>query len=155
MNDTSGVPALRRALAQDAAAVAACVAAAYSPWIDQIGRTPWPMLQDYEAVVRDAHVVVAEQGGKLVGILVLRETAEGFLVDNVAVMPSHKGHGLGKALLVFAEQQARQQGHASLYLYTNARMQANITLYLKAGYVEFARRQEEGFERVYLRKVLA
>ena len=38
---------LRAADAADAAAVAACVDAAYRPYIERIGRTPGPMLLDY------------------------------------------------------------------------------------------------------------
>jgi hypothetical protein len=33
-------------------------------------------------------------------------------------------------------------------------MSENIALYVKVGFVEYERRQEEGFRRVYLRKAL-
>ena len=84
----------------------------------------------------------------------LRETTDGFLLDNVAVFPDRKGQGIGRALLVHAEQEARTRGHASLYLYTNEKMTENIAMYSRAGYVEYERRQEEGFCRVFLRKML-
>lgn len=154
MISAAKVPALRRAVAQDAAAVAVCVNSAYSPWIERIGRTPWPMLQDYAAIVAADHGIVAEQCGSVVGVLVLRETDEGFLLENVAVLPSLKGQGVGKALLVCAEQEALKLGHDSLYLFTHAKMLANIALYSKLGYVEYERRQQEGFVRVFLKKAL-
>jgi len=53
-----------------------------------------------------------------------------------------------------AEQEARVRGHASLYLYTNEKMTENIAKYSRAGYVEYERRREQGFCRVFLRKVL-
>lgn len=112
------------------------------------------MLQDYSAVIRTEHVVIAETNGEVAGVLVLCETPDGFLVDNVAVFPSRKGHGVGRALLLHAEQEARARGHASLYLYTNEKMYENIAMYIKVGYVEYERRQEEGFRRVFLRKAL-
>jgi GNAT superfamily N-acetyltransferase len=99
-------------------------------------------------------VVVAEAGGEVAGVLVLSETSEGFLIDNVAVLPSRKGQGIGRALLVHAEQEALARGHASLYLYTNEKMSENIAMYERAGYVEYERRQEDGFRRVFLRKAL-
>ena len=145
---------LRRALPADAPVVAECVNAAYSQWVSRIGRKPWPMLQDYRVVVETEHVVLAEARGEVAGILVLRETPDGLLVDNVAVFPDCKGRGIGRALLVHAEQEARTRGHASLYLYTNEKMTENIAMYSRAGYVEYERRQEEGFSRVFLRKVL-
>jgi N-acetylglutamate synthase-like GNAT family acetyltransferase len=77
------------------------------------------MLQDYSAIVQTQHVVVAEEHGGVAGVLVLEETHEGLLVENVAVFPSCKGRGVGKALLLHAEHEARKRGYASLYLYTN------------------------------------
>lgn len=145
---------LRPATPADAPALAACVEAAYTPWIARVGRKPWPMLQDYAAVVAGHEVVVAELDGALAGLIVLAETDEGFLIDNVAVDPRRKGQGIGRALLLRAEQSARAKGHASVYLYTNEKMTENIDLYLRAGYVEYARREEEGFSRVFLRKAL-
>jgi ribosomal protein S18 acetylase RimI-like enzyme len=145
---------LRLARPEDAPAVSECVAAAYAHWVARIGRTPWPMLQDYAVVIRTSEVVVAEQDGEVAGVLVLSETPEGFLVENVAVSPSRKGRGVGKTLLVHAEHEARRRGYTSLYLYTNEKMAENIALYARVGYLEYERRQEEGFRRVFMRKVL-
>lgn len=112
------------------------------------------MLQDYADVIKTQHVVVAEEHGTVVGVLVLDETVEGLLIDNVAVFPACKGRGVGKALLLHAEYEASQRGHASLYLYTNEKMTENIALYMRVGYVEYERREEQGFRRVFLRKTL-
>ena len=145
---------LRLAQPEDAPVVSECVAAAYAHWVPRIGRKPWPMLQDYSAVIQTEHVVVAEEHGEVAGVLVLCETPNGFLVDNVAVFPSRKGQGVGKTLLVHAEHEARKRGYTSLYLYTNEKMSENIALYTQVGYVEYERRQEEGFRRVFMRKAL-
>lgn len=145
---------LRRARPEDAPVVSDCVNAAYSHWVPRIGRKPWPMLQDYASIVETEHVVIAEIAGEIVGVLVVCDTSDGFLIDNVAVFPKHKGEGIGKALLIHAETEAAARGHTSLYLYTNEKMFENIALYLKVGYVEYERRQEEGFRRVFLRKAL-
>jgi ribosomal protein S18 acetylase RimI-like enzyme len=112
------------------------------------------MLQDYAAVIREQQVVIAEADGELAGVLVLAETDEGFLIDNVAVHPSRKGQGIGKALLVHAEREAVARGYESVYLFTNEKMTENIAMYTKAGYVEYDRRQERDFRRVFLRKSL-
>jgi|KBSMisStandDraft_5_1062788.scaffolds.fasta_scaffold24444_3 GNAT superfamily N-acetyltransferase len=154
MSGTRGALHLRRALPADAPVVAECVEAAYAHWVGRIGRKPWPMLQDYGRVIEAEHVVVALVQGEIAGVLVLSETPDGFLVDNVAVFPERKGQGIGRALLIHAEQEARERGHASLYLYTNEKMTENIALYCRAGYAEYERRQEQGFCRVFLRKVL-
>jgi GNAT superfamily N-acetyltransferase len=145
---------LRPATGSDAPAVESCVHAAYRHYIGRIGRKPGPMLVDYASVIRAGRVTVAEHDGKLAGILVLEQNAEGFLLENVAVDPAHQGKGLGRMLLERAEVEARRAGHDSIYLYTHEKMVENQALYVKLGYVEYDRRTEAGLARVYMRKRL-
>ena len=144
----------RAASAPDAREVATCVNAAYRHYVERIGRPPGPMSDDYEKVIRERRVTVAESGGKIVGVLVLAITEEGFLLENVAVDPSHHGKGLGRNLLEFAEAEARREDFSSIYLYTHEKMTENLALYAKIGYVVFDRRYEKGLARVYMRKGL-
>ena len=143
---------LRPAQAQDVDGITACVDAAYRPYIERIGRKPGPMLEDYARVIEERQVTVAESKGGIAGVLVLAPTPEGLLLDNVAVLPEHRG--VGKALLQYAESEARRQGFGSLYLYTHEQMSENRALYSKIGYIEYDRRVEYGFARVYMRKSL-
>jgi N-acetylglutamate synthase-like GNAT family acetyltransferase len=82
--------------AADASRVAELVDAAYRHYVERIGMLPGPMTNDYADVIRNRQVTVAERQGAIVGIIVLTVTDEGFLVDNVAVHPSHLGQGLGE-----------------------------------------------------------
>ncbi|MYE83736.1 MAG: GNAT family N-acetyltransferase [Gammaproteobacteria bacterium] len=148
------VPGPRPATAADAAGIAACVGIAYTHYIERIGVRPGPMLDDYEQVVRDHHAYVVEDGGDIVGVLVLMEKEDGLLLDNVAVLPSLQGAGLGRRLLEHAESEARRLGHGHLDLYTHQRMTENIAMYVRYGYEEVDRRTESGFPRVYMRKRL-
>jgi ribosomal protein S18 acetylase RimI-like enzyme len=75
-------------------------------------------------------------------------------LDNIAVEPSHQRKGIGHALLQFAETEARSQGYLEIHLYTNVVMIENQSLYAKFGYVEYARRDELGFSRIYMKKTL-
>lgn len=145
---------LRQAEAGDVSAIASCVQAAYAAWVPRLGRKPWPMLQDYAVVVRDQQVTVAEFASEIVGVLVQEDTCDGSLIENVAVRPDFKGSGVGRALLMHAEQAALAQGHSSVYLYTNELMIENIQMYARAGFAEYERRQESGFRRVFMRKSL-
>jgi GNAT superfamily N-acetyltransferase len=112
------------------------------------------MIDNYAEVIRDRHVTVAEDGGELVGVLVTGPTDEGFLLDNVAVHPSHQGKGVGRVLLDHAESEARRSGFDSIYLYTHEKMTENQALYAQRDYVEYERRAEHGFARVFMRKRL-
>jgi ribosomal protein S18 acetylase RimI-like enzyme len=152
--DQLGTYWFRSAEATDAASVAELVDAAYGHYVERIGMLPGPMTEDYAEVIRNRQVTVAERHGAIVGIVVLSVTDEGFLVDNVAVHPSHRGTGLGRALLEFAEAEARRAGFDSIYLYTHEQMTENLALYSRIGYVEYDRRSQGAFSLVYLRKHL-
>lgn len=145
---------VRAADGADARAAAACVHTAFERYIVRIGRPPAPMLLDFSALIAEGKVWVAEQAGEVVGVLVQYETADGFYIDTVAALPRIHGSGVGRALLVFAEQAARALGHASLYLCTNSRMTENQILYPRIGYVEYDRRAQGGYDRVFYRKRL-
>ena len=153
-SDQTSLYSLRPANELDASEVTACVNAAYRHCIERIGKPPGPMTEDYAKVIRERRVTVAENRGKIAGVLVLALTEEGFLLENVAVHPSHHGKGLGRTLLEFAEAAARREGFDSIYLYTHEKMTENQARYAKIGYVEFDRRTEKGFARVYMRKSL-
>ncbi len=112
------------------------------------------MTDDYAEVIRERRVTVAECAGRVVGVLVLAVTQEGFLLENVAVDPSLRGTGLGRKLLELAEVEARRAGFASIFLYTHEKMSENCALYARIGYVEYDRRLEKGLARVYMRKAL-
>ena len=145
---------LRPATAADAPAIARCVEAAYSHYIERIGEPPGPMLDDYPQVVRDHRVFVVESGGEIAGAIVLIEDRGTMLLDNVAVLPSRQGEGIGRRLMLLAEKEARRLGYNCIDLYTHELMTENFALYARNGYEEIERRTERGFPRIYMRKRL-
>ncbi len=147
-------PMIRPAEASEAGAVAECVRTAFSPYTKRIGKPPAPMLADFPEIIRDGKVWVAIAGEKITGVLVQYETEEGFYVDTVAVLPALQGTGIGRALLVFAEGQALRRGLSSIYLCTNTKMTENQVFYPKIGYVEYERKFDQGYDRIFYRKQL-
>jgi GNAT superfamily N-acetyltransferase len=145
---------IREATAADVAAITRCVCAAYLRHIERVGRQPWPMLQDYSNIIRTSQVHVAEDGSRILGVLELLETDEGFLLDSIAVDPTAQRRGIGRQLLEFAEAEARRLGFESIYLMTNEKMTENRALYERIGYVLFDRRAVDGYSRVLMRKAL-
>ena len=150
---------LRPARPEDVAGIAACVDAAYAPYVERLGRPPGPMLDDHAAVVAASRVQVATRGGArgetLVGAVVLEAVDGGSHIRNVAVIPAVKGQGVGRRLLEWAEAEARRRGHTSIHLATHQRMTENRALYARIGYAEQAHRRVDGYPRVLLRKPLA
>ena len=146
---------MRKAAASDVPRIVELVEAAYGHYVERIGGLPRPMTDDYTEVVRTLDVTVAEHGDELVGLLVLAVDDDGFVIDNVAVDPSHQGTGIGRLLLERAEAAARSAGFDSIHLYTHERMVENLALYSRIGYVEYDRRLHGEARLVYLRKNLA
>ncbi len=145
---------LRIAVEEDLPFVEAIVEAAYSDYIPVIGRKPGPMLDDYAALIRQRRVHVLQSDGIVKGVLVLIPEENAMLLDNIAVIPAAKGSGLGRKMLMFAEQSARDAGYKSIRLYTHEKMTQNIALYSRIGYVETHRGEEKGLRRVYMTKAL-
>jgi ribosomal protein S18 acetylase RimI-like enzyme len=146
-------PEIRRAQLEDATAITRCVAVAYRQHA-RIGKPPAPMLDDYAELIQRHKVFVLAEGDNIIGVLVLIEKDQGFLLDNVAVNPAYQRRGLGRKLIEFAEAEALRLGFSSIILYTNVQMTENIDLYRKLGFVETGRKQEQGYQRVYMRKHL-
>ena len=147
--------AIRRADAAEAAAVAALVERAYAPWVAVIGRRPAPMDDDYGVRCAAGQAFILERDGARTAVIVLEDAADHLWLDNLAVDPRWQGKGLGRALLDFAEEEARRRGFAEVRLLTHQKMLSNIALYGRLGYVETGRRVEDGFARVFMAKRIA
>lgn len=147
-------PLIRPATLEDIAQIEAIVEAAYSPYIERIGRKPAPILDDYtsQVLARRVHVLAHEH--TLSGFVVLIDTENYLLLDNIAVSPAAKGQGYGRQLLEFAERHAFEAGYPSIRLYTNEAMSENIALYTRRGFVETHRVEENGLRRVHMSKKL-
>ena len=98
---------IRKARPDEAVALHHLVLDAYGHYVTRTGKTPRPMREDYAARIATDEVWVLEEAGAVVGLLVLEEGTEGFLLDNVAVVPTQQHKGYGRALIAFAEDEAR------------------------------------------------
>jgi ribosomal protein S18 acetylase RimI-like enzyme len=152
----SVVTTLRRATSTDASLMARVAQHAYAPYLERMnGQRPGPMDANYDALVAEAEAWVAQVEAEVVGFLILVAESNGLLVDNVAVVPSHQGSGVGRLLLSLAEAQAGAAGCDRIRLYTHETMVENQRLYERNGYVETHRDDEQGFGRVFYLKTLS
>ena len=146
---------IRPARPEDVEALRRIVQAAYGHYAARLGKPPGPMGDDYGRRVATKQAWVLEEEGVPAGVLVLEDGDGALLLDNLTVSPAAQGRGHGRALIAFAEQEARRRGHAELRLYTNALMTENLALYGRLGFRETGHVTEKGFERVYMAKALA
>ena len=112
------------------------------------------MMDDYAQRIANGQAWVLEEKPALVGLLVLEDAADALLLDNVAVPSSAQGKGHGRALIAFAEAEARRRGHVRVRLYTNVLMVENMAFYGRLGFRETGRACEKGYDRVYMVKEL-
>ena len=148
------VDAIRVAVAADVDGVRTCVRAAYAMYLDRMTQEPAPMTADYAALVASGVVHVLESEEGIVGVLVSFPREGDYFIENVAVLPELHGQGLGRRLLAFAEDLAREAGRDAIELYTNAVMTENRAFYPRLGYTLLGERVQDGFARVYFRKSL-
>jgi len=131
---------------------------AYVPAYEQIiGAVPKPAYEDYRPRISDGLVWLLEDDGYTSGVLVVEVQALYLLVYSIAVRPSCQGRGYGRALLEFAEQQARNRNLSEIRLYTNTKMASNVRLYVACGFQEFGKRphpSREGESLVDMSKCL-
>ena len=140
---------IRPADITDLPAIDRLIRESYSKYIVRIGKPPFPMLDNYGNHVRAHTLWVTED---LAGLVVLIPEAEHLELETIAVSPAVQGKGIGRALMLFAEAEARRRGYAELRLYTHEKMTENIALYARAGWTHTHRAHQDGYDRVFFRK---
>jgi len=131
---------MRLARPEDLAAIVALTEAAYAPYNAILDAPPIPVTEDYAPRIANGEVWLLESGGEPAGVLTLERHADHAMIFSVAVSPAFQGKGFGTKLLNHADQQTRLWGLPEIRLYTNAKMERNIALYLAYGYRETGRR---------------
>lgn len=149
-------------------AIKALITAAFTKYIERMGKPPAPMLTDYTNldgvfVLTAAAPLTLTQSNLnagndtiILGSITLTEDPEtdSIKVNNLVVDPAAQGRGFGRVLMEFAETRAREAGREAVSLATNVKMVENIGLYKKLGFVEAGRGVQDGYERVFMRKGL-
>jgi N-acetylglutamate synthase-like GNAT family acetyltransferase len=143
---------LRQANEADLPSIQRVIAAAYHKYLARMDSPPAPLLRDYRRAVETGAVWVT--GSPVIGLISLTRSNDVILIENVAVHPDQQGNGLGRRLMEFAEEQARQHRIGRLALYTNEVMTENQAIYARLGYRVTDRRVVDGYRRIYMEKIL-
>ena len=145
---------IRCATPDDLANIQSCARVAYTRYIERMDREPAPMLADFASQIDSGYVYVALNDSSFAGYVVFYPEEDHLHLENVAVNPTHAGRGIGKMLVKYVEQTARARSLNAVELYTNEVMTENLKIYVKLGYTEIARNQQNGFNRVFFRKLI-
>ena len=93
-------------------------------------------VQELDAYIDAGRVLVAVEGGEIVGHLQLTDTADPAEVEikNTAVDAGHQRRGIGRALMEAAIELAREEGRSRLVLATAAADAGNLRFYQRLGF---------------------
>ncbi|MEM8700731.1 MAG: GNAT family N-acetyltransferase [Pseudomonadota bacterium] len=130
-----------RAKPDDAQALTELARRAYERFIPVMNAVPLPMTADYSALIGKADVWVLRSTAGIGASLVLVPQEDHLLIESIAVDPDRQGEGLGRQMLQWAHERARDLGFQELRLYTNVLMHENRAWYKRAGWTELSEEQ--------------
>src|SRR5258707_3114955 len=145
-------PHMRDARAEDQAAIREVTLAAYQEYAAVMPPGAWERYRDSFletlADVKPAGQIVAEQGGTIVGTVLLYPAGMAVTppggatftlpspgIRLLAVAPAARGQGIGAALVRECMRRARQAGAGAVTLHTTDMMQVAMGLYERMGFV--------------------
>jgi N-acetylglutamate synthase-like GNAT family acetyltransferase len=109
---------------------------------------------DIAALIDDRDVRVLTQDSAVVGVLVLADGVDHLLIETALVDPARPGGGYVKALLAFAEQEARNRDHDAVRLVIDARSTDTTAVCRSLGYRELGPATVDGKPLLNLMKAL-
>src|SRR6185437_12996424 len=102
-----------------------------------------------QVVGKGGRVLFALEDGRAVGCCALMALPDGgFELAKMAVADTHKGRGLGRALMAAAVERAKAAGAPRLYLETNSGLAPAMALYRSFGFVEVTPPETSPYARV-------
>ncbi|MDQ3706245.1 MAG: GNAT family N-acetyltransferase [Chloroflexota bacterium] len=129
--------AIRYANPADAALLHNIIRAAFAEYDGVLAVPPGALgetLQEVEQAIARGTALLAYDGGHAVGT-VRYEVRPGYLyVGRLAVLPSHRGRGVGAALMSYVERLAPGLGRTTIHLGTRLSMPGNLAFYERLGY---------------------
>lgn len=88
-----------------------------------------------EGYLKSGNVYVAEASGRIIGVLVLKETEKVVTeIMNVAVHEEHQGLGIAKKLIAHAIEEASKRGYAQVEIGTGNSSIHQLKLYQQCGF---------------------
>jgi ribosomal protein S18 acetylase RimI-like enzyme len=128
---------LREAGEADAEAIAAVIRAAFEEYRGRLDPPSGALAETADTVrekMRTAQAVLALADGVPLGCIFLRPEEGRLYLFRLAVLPGHRGRGLGRAMLAHAEGRARALGLPRVRLGVRAALARQIAFYEGLGY---------------------
>ncbi len=148
---------IREAIPSDSVSITNCMRESFKKYVPLIGKEPEPMILNYDEVIRNEFVYVMEvkDTAELIGAIVLANGDKDFMwLDILGIYDKFQNFGYGKKLIKYGESVMREKGFKESRVFTNVKFANTIAIYKHLGYVEYDRREDRGYDRVFLKKTL-
>ena len=156
-DDEKKQPFIRLAMTTDVPAIKLIARKSFERYVPLIGKLPAPMNAYFSGHALKETVFIAQsekKQGSVLGYAIVPQRDGEWLLDNIAVSPEAQGRGVGSALIAACKTFLQKRGVQRYHLHTNEAMEQNLTWYPEIGFVEMARRLEDGFSRIYFIKAM-
>jgi predicted N-acetyltransferase YhbS len=152
---------LRTATAEDSAALAATIAAAFAQYRGRLVPESGAFRETPAAIAMElahgADAIIAEQNGKVVGCVMLKPMEGDLYFGRLSVVPAARGGGIARRLIEAVEGEARRRGAGGVRLGVRIVLTDNQRLFASLGYQEISREAHPGFDQptsINMRKTL-
>jgi predicted N-acetyltransferase YhbS len=147
----AGALTLRDATPSDAEIIYQVTKAAfdeYRAFLDPPSGVSREALESVQDFLREGGAILALTGGAAVGVVRYeRREDDALYVGRLAVLPSHRKRGIGRALMAAAEDKARRMGLSRLTLGVRIQLPKSRTFYESLGCGVNARGSHPGYDR--------
>jgi N-acetylglutamate synthase-like GNAT family acetyltransferase len=109
---------------------------------------------DVAALIDDRDIRVLTQDSSVVGVLALADRIDHLLIETALIDPTRPNRGFLKALLAFAEQEARNRDYDAVRLVIHARGTETAAVCRSLGYRAFDRTETDGRRVLVMCKAL-
>jgi GNAT superfamily N-acetyltransferase len=145
---------MRPAQPGDAEKLKVMAQAAYGKYVSRMEKAPAPMSYDYAEWVKEGNTYVLDYEGEAAAMITLLPKPDHLMMRNLAVLPTYQGLKLGRALVDYAELEARRRNLKELRVYTNEAFPETMPFYHSCGFSETHRAKVDGYSFIYLSRTL-
>ncbi|HEX8218618.1 MAG TPA: GNAT family N-acetyltransferase [Chloroflexia bacterium] len=128
---------IRCATIEDAPLVHSIIQAAFAEYDGALPVPPGALAETVEEAARaigEGTTMLAYDGAEAVGTVRYEVRPDYVYLGRLAVLPSHRGQGVGAALMAHVERLAPGLGRSKVHLGTRLSMPSNLAFYERLGY---------------------
>jgi len=116
----------------------------YDPLVERFKIPRFPQRTKYFRMICSDRLWVLQSQQKLVGMITLVDDSDRLWVGLLTVLPNFQRQGFGRALIEFAESEARRRGMKELVLDTLERLPDAFSFHQRLGFAEIDRQERYG-----------